>query len=208
MTHKKARNISSIFFDELSNIRDLLDLDAKAIFDGDPAAKNLDEVILCYPGFLAMAIHRIAHLFYKQNVIILARMFSEYAHKITGIDIHPGATIGNSFCIDHGTGIVIGETTLIGNHVKIYQGVTLGALSFKTRTKNKKRHPTISDNCVIYSNATILGGKTIIGKNSIVGGNVWLTKSVPDDSIVYHKSDILLDENNDDDSKHEIYYEI
>ncbi len=193
LPHEEARKITSRFFSKLEVIRDLLDLDADAMFKGDPAAEHLDEVIMCYPGFFAIAVHRIAHIFYRQKVPTLPRLFNEYAHQITGIDIHPGATIGKYFFIDHGTGIVIGETSIIGEHVKIYQGVTLGALSLDKKSDVKKRHPTIRDNCIIYSNATILGGKTTIGMNSIIGGNVWLTKTVPHNSIVYHKSEIKLD---------------
>jgi serine O-acetyltransferase len=159
---------------------------------GDPAAGSLDEVVISYPGFFAICLYRFAHEFYQMGVPILPRVLTEYGHQITGVDIHPGATIGSHFCIDHGTGIVIGETTIIGENVKIYQGVTLGAMSISVDVKGKKRHPTIEDNVVIYSNATILGGETIIGRNSVIGGNVWLTESVPADSRVYHKSEIRL----------------
>ncbi|MFA7361961.1 MAG: serine O-acetyltransferase EpsC [Candidatus Kapaibacterium sp.] len=170
---------------------DLL-LDAKAIELGDPAAENLDEVILTYPGFFAIAVYRVSNFFYKKSVPLFPRLLTEYSHRLTGIDIHPGASIGKSFCIDHGTGIVIGETTNIGDSVKIYQGVTLGALSVDKKFCDSKRHPTIGDNVVIYSNATILGGKTIIGNNSIIGGNTWLTTSVEPYSIVFnnHKVEI------------------
>ena len=184
--------IAEDFFNEIFNIYKLLWEDANAICEGDPAANNVDEVILAYPGFKAIAIYRFAHQLYKLDVPILPRILTEYAHQETGIDIHPGAQIGNSFFIDHGTGIVIGETTLIGNNVKIYQGVTLGALSVEKKLAKTKRHPTIKDNVIIYAQAVILGGNTIIGKNSIIGGNVWLTESVPDNSIVYHKSEIRL----------------
>jgi len=143
-----------------------------------------------YPGFYATAVHRLSHWLTLQKVPVLPRLFSEYAHSKTGIDIHPGATIGESFSIDHGTGVVIGETTVIGKNVKIYQGVTLGALSVNKELATQKRHPTIEDNVVIYSGATILGGETIIGRDSIIGGNVWLTNSVPSNSVVYHKSEI------------------
>lgn len=192
ISHDEAAKIAKGFTRKLGDISDQLDLDVKAILSGDPAATNRDEVILSYPGFFAIAVYRIAHFFYKKKVPTFPRMLCEYAHQVTGIDIHPGATIGESFCIDHGTGVVIGETTRIGKNVKVYQGVTLGALSVKKSARNTKRHPTIEDNCVIYSNATILGGKTVIGKNTIVGGNVWLTKSVPKDTIVYNKSEMKL----------------
>ena len=208
MPHQEAQQIAVTFFSNLEFVRDQLDLDAEAIFVGDPAASSIDEVILCYPGFFAMCIYRIANIFYKAQVKTLPRIFSEYAHEITGIDIHPGARIGERICIDHGTGIVIGETSVIGKNVKIYQGVTLGALSLDKCDQNTKRHPTIEDNCVIYSNATILGGKTVIGENSIVGGNVWLTKSIPKNSIVYHKSDIKMDIIKPNSAPEEIFYEI
>ena len=182
---------------ELPEIYRLLLLDAEAIFAGDPAATSLDEVILSYPGFRAIAYHRIAHTLFKLKIPLLPRLFSEVAHSSTGIDIHPGARIGERFCIDHGTGIVIGETTSIGNNVKIYQGVTLGALSISRKSAGSKRHPTIEDNVVIYGHAIILGGKTTIGANSTIGGNVWLTKSVPANSVVYHRSTIELKSNSD-----------
>jgi serine O-acetyltransferase len=174
--------------------------DAQAIFAGDPAAKSIEEVIVAYPGFYAIAVHRIAHRFYDLGVPVFPRLLTELAHQFTGIDIHPGAKIGDSFCIDHGTGVVVGETTHIGNNVKLYQGVTLGALSVQKYLASKKRHPTIEDNAVVYSNATILGGDTVIGHDSVIGGNVWLTTSVPPYSVVYHKSEIHMrnaDENPD-----------
>ncbi len=160
--------------------------DAQAIFKGDPAAKSVDEVILAYPGFLAIAVYRIAHWLLQQRIPIVPRMLAEYAHRLTGIDIHPGATIGRAFVIDHGTGIVIGETTIIHDNVKIYQGVTLGALSVDKSMADTQRHPTIEQDVVIYANATILGGKTVIGAGSIVGGNVWITESIAPGSRVYH----------------------
>jgi serine O-acetyltransferase len=159
----------------------------KAAFRGDPAAKSYEEVILSYPGFEAITVHRLAHFFWNAQVPLIPRMMSELAHSRTGIDIHPGATIGESFFIDHGTGVVIGETTIIGKNVKLYQGVTLGALSVKKEEGNRKRHPTIEDDVTIYSNATILGGATIIGKGSTIGGNVWITESVPPNTMVYTK---------------------
>nr|WP_246202660.1 serine O-acetyltransferase EpsC [Fulvivirga lutimaris] len=152
------------------------------MFKGDPAAKSKVEVIKTYPGFYAIAAHRIAHEFQKYNLTLIPRIISEHAHSHTGIDIHPCAQIGEHFCIDHGTGVVIGETTIIGDYVKIYQGVTLGALSVRKEDAKTKRHPTIENNVIIYSGATILGGKTEVGQGSIIGGNVWLTKSVPPNS--------------------------
>lgn len=172
----------------LPQIRLDLKKDARAAFDGDPAAKNIREVILSYPCIKTLTTHRIAHELFKMDVPLIPRMFNEYAHKETGIDIHPGAQIGNSFFIDHGTGVVIGETTVIGNNVKLYQGVTLGALSFPkdacgALVRGAKRHPTIEDNVTIYSNATILGDITI-GKNAVVGSNVWIKESVPANTMV------------------------
>ena len=187
---KPAEQIVNAFFNVVPDIYDQLIDDAQAIHDGDPAAKNRDQVIRTYPGFLAIACYRIGHAFCQIGVPLLPRILTEYAHSRTGIDIHPKAKIGTNFCIDHGTGIVIGETTEIGNNVKIYQGVTLGALSVKKEMAKIKRHPTIEDNVVIYAGATILGGNTIIGRNSIIGGNVWLTESIPPNSRVYHKSQI------------------
>jgi len=184
------QEISDSFFNRIPVIYTKLQLDAEAIYKGDPAAYSINEVILAYPGFLAITIYRFAHELYLLKVPVLPRILSEYAHQITGIDIHPGAEIGESFCIDHGTGIVIGETTKIGNRVKLYQGVTLGALSVEKKLANIKRHPTIEDDVVIYSQAVILGGKTVIGSNSTIGGNVWVTESVPPNSIVYNRSKV------------------
>jgi serine O-acetyltransferase len=172
----------------LEQVFDWINQDVDAMFAGDPAAKSRTEILRSYPGFYAIAAYRIAHLFHQNGVKLIPRMITEFAHSRTGIDIHPGATIGQYFCIDHGTGVVIGETTLIGNHVKIYQGVTLGALSVDKADADVKRHPTIEDNVVIYAGATILGGKTVIGKNSVIGGNVWLTKSVLPGSKVYYQT--------------------
>jgi len=180
------------FFESVPGIYDRLGRDARAIYEGDPAAESLDEVISAYPGFLAIAFYRIAHEFCGLGVPLFPRILSEIAHQRTGVDIHPGARIGESLCIDHGTGIVIGETTVIGDHVKIYQGVTLGALSVDKSQCSAKRHPTIEDRVVIYSNATILGGDTVIGHDSVIGGNVWLTESVPPYSVVYHRSEIKV----------------
>jgi serine O-acetyltransferase len=169
---------------ELPAIRDALELDARALYDGDPAAESVDEVILAYPGFFAVAVYRVAHELYGARVPLVPRLLAEIAHRATGIDINPGARIGPSFAIDHGTGIVIGETAVLGARVKLYQGVTLGALSVAKRMAQTKRHPTIGDDVVIYANATILGGDTVIGRGSRIGGNVWLTSSVPPHSIV------------------------
>lgn len=188
-------NLSDSFFKKLPEINAELWLDAKSINEGDPAAESIDEVILAYPGFLAIAMFRPAHALYEDGIPILPRIITEYAHQLTGIDIHPGAQIGKSFCIDHGTGIVIGETAVIGNNVKMYQGVTLGALSVEKTFANIKRHPTIEDNVVIYAQAVILGGDTVIGSNSIVGGNTWITESIPPGSVVYHKSEVKLRKN-------------
>jgi len=175
-------------FEDLPDIHTLLLQDVEAMYKGDPAAKSKAEVIRTYPGFYALAAHRIAHCLLKNGVNLIPRIISEHAHRQTGIDIHPGAVIGDHFCIDHGTGIVIGETTVIGSHVKIYQGVTLGGLSVKKEDASKKRHPTIEDHVVIYAGASILGGDTVIGKGSIIGGNVWLTKSVPPNTKVYYQA--------------------
>ncbi len=181
---------SSIFFESLPGIYQLLNTDVSAIVTGDPAARSEFEVIRTYPGFLAICFYRIANALLQSDVPLLPRTLTEYAHSQTGIDIHPGAAIGEFLCIDHGTGIVIGETCVIGNHVKIYQGVTLGALSVDKNMANLKRHPTVEDHVIIYSGATILGGETVIGQHSIIGGNVWLTKSVPPYSSVYHRANI------------------
>ncbi|MHA6247019.1 serine O-acetyltransferase EpsC [Pontibacter sp. CAU 1760] len=175
---------------ELPRIHELLLCDAEAIAAGDPAAQSMEEVIRTYPGFKAVAVHRLAHELYRLQVPLLPRVLAEYAHARTGIDIHPGAQIGTHFCIDHGTGIVIGETCVIGNHVKVYQGVTLGALSVDKSMANIKRHPTIEHHVVIYAGATILGGHTVVGAYSTIGGNVWLTESVPAYSRVYHRPQI------------------
>ncbi|MGE5313817.1 MAG: serine O-acetyltransferase EpsC [Acidobacteriota bacterium] len=180
------------FFEALPGVFTDLWADAEAINNGDPAAESVDEVISAYPGFYAIAVYRIAHQFYCLRVPIFPRILSEFAHQKTGIDIHPGAQIGRAFCIDHGTGIVIGETSTIGDRVKIYQGVTLGALSVEKTLCATKRHPTIEHDVVIYSNATILGGTTVIGHDSVIGGNVWLTESVPPHSLVYHKSQVRV----------------
>ena len=184
------KEIEEAFTDALPKVHQLLEADAEAILNGDPASKSLTEVIRTYPGFYAIAVHRIAHEFCRFKVPLIPRILSEHAHIKTGIDIHPGATIGKRFCIDHGTGVVIGETVDIGDDIKIYQGVTLGALSVKKGMAKTKRHPTIENNVVIYAGATILGGKTIIGHDSIIGGNTWVVKSVKPNSRVYYKSEV------------------
>lgn len=192
----EARELVIHFFEELPKTRALLMTDVQAAFDGDPAAKSIEEVILSYPGLEAITVHRFAHILWEKKLPLIPRMMSEYVHGKTGIDIHPGARIGPGFFIDHGTGVVIGETTEIGSNVKIYQGVTLGALSVKKSSGNRKRHPTIGDNVTIYSGATILGGDTTIGGGSIVGGNVWLTSSLPAFSRVYvPKGDFVIAKN-------------
>lgn len=205
----ESNHVLELFHNEMITIAELVYTDAIALYQGDPSATSLNEVIFAYPGLEAIATHRIAHFFYKSHVTILARCLSEAIHGKTGIDIHPGAQIGESLFIDHGTGLVIGETAEIGNNVKLYQGVTLGALSVDKSLAQKKRHPTIEDNCVIYSHATILGGETVIGKNSIIGGNVWITKSIPSHSVVYHKSEVRLNrKTNSNNEEEEITYEI
>jgi serine O-acetyltransferase len=180
------------FKTELPEIRKKLDLDAIAFEKNDPASYSLQEIYLAYPGFHAISVYRLSHALYKRQVPILPRMMSEYIHGITGIDIHPGATIGESFYIDHGTGIVIGETSIIGKYVKIYQGVTLGGISVAKSLASTKRHPTIEDNVCIYANATILGGNISIGANSIIGANVWITQSVPENSLVTYQTEIKI----------------
>lgn len=177
---------------QLPEIKNHLLCDARLILSFDPAAYSIEEVILSYPGFLAIKVYRLAHPLYQRQIPLLPRMMSEWAHSQTGIDIHPGATIGTPFFIDHGTGVVIGETTVIGQNVKIYQGVTLGALAVKKEEAKQKRHPTIEDNVTIYANSTILGGDTVVGHDTIIGGNTWLTSSVLPYSIVYTKSETIV----------------
>jgi serine O-acetyltransferase len=183
--HLEAREAVQGFFESMPAIRRVLMTDVQACFDGDPAAKSIEEVILSYPGLEAITVHRFAHKLWELKVPLIPRMMSEYVHGKTGIDIHPGATIAERFFIDHGTGVVIGETSVIGSGVKVYQGVTLGALSVKKHKGDVKRHPTIEDGVTIYSGATILGGDTVIGRGCVVGGNVWLTASLPPYSRVY-----------------------
>jgi serine O-acetyltransferase len=188
----EANAQTEIFFQQLPKLYKALLKDAQAILDFDPAAQSIAEVVTAYPGFYATVVYRLSHQLWKQGIKLLPRLFTEYAHSKTGIDIHPSAQIGHAFAIDHGTGIVVGETTIIGNNVKLYQGVTLGALNVAKSLASRKRHPTIEDEVVIYAGATILGGETVIGKGSIIGGNVWLTYSVPPNSVVYHKSEIKI----------------
>ena len=189
---RDAKAIVDEFVAQMPEVKRLVETDVEAAYDGDPAATSRMEVVMAYPGLYAVTVHRIAHVLYKLKVPILPRIMSELAHSKTGIDIHPGATIGERFFIDHGTGVVIGETTIIGRNVRLYQGVTLGGLSFEkdasgALVKGLKRHPNIEDNVVIYANATILGGETTIGHDSEIGGSVWLIGSVPPYSRVYNK---------------------
>jgi serine O-acetyltransferase len=188
----KNEEVTQELFKNLENIKKILIKDANFILESDPAATEQIEVIAIYPGFFAIFCYRIANFLAKLPVPLFPRMITEYAHRVTGIDIHPLASIGRPFAIDHGTGIVIGETAHIGNNVKLYQGVTLGALSVDKSKASKKRHPTIEDNVVLYAGCTILGGQTVVGRNSIIGGNVWLTESIAPFSVVYHKSEIIV----------------
>ena len=189
----RSIEITFAILKKIPEIREKLRGDVRAAYEGDPAAKGLDEIIISYPGVEAVAVYRVAHELHLLKIPLIPRIMTEYAHSKTGIDIHPGATIGENFFIDHGTGVVIGETTEIGNNVRIYQGVTLGALSIKTDAsgkieRGKKRHPTIKDDVIIYAGATILGGKTVVGEHSVVGGSVWLTESVPPHSVLINKT--------------------
>ena len=191
---EQADRICGGFFEKLPEVQERLLKDVQAGFDGDPAAKSREEIIFSYPGFLAIYVYRLAHILYLEEVPFIPRIMTEYAHSSTGIDINPGATIGEYFFIDHGTGVVIGETTTIGNNVKLYQGVTLGALSTRMgqQLANVKRHPTIGDNVTIYSNSTVLGGETVIGENTIIGGNTFITESIPANTKVSAKSPELV----------------
>lgn len=194
-----GQQITVNFLKNLPALRRLLAKDIRAAYDGDPASKGYDEIIFSYPGVWAIMVYRLAHQLYRQGVPLIPRIMTEYAHSLTGIDIHPGADIGESFFIDHGTGVVIGETAAIGRQVRIYQGVTLGALSLSKVDckilRNKKRHPSIEDDVIIYANATILGGQTVVGARSVIGGNVWLTHSVPPDTEVFiEKQDLIFGE--------------
>lgn len=192
MDEKSAEKKIETFFANFPKLRERLYKDAACYLKSDPAAKTLEEVILTYPGFFALCVHRIAHELYRLEIPLIARLFSEHAHSKVGIDIHPAAKIGKNFFMDHGTGIVIGETTEIGNNVKIYQGVTLGALYVEKKLSDVKRHPTVEDNVVIYANATILGGETVIGHDSVIGGGAWLTQSVIPYSLVYNSVDVKI----------------
>jgi serine O-acetyltransferase len=193
---EQGQKIGLAFLETIPSLRKTLATDVRAVYDGDPAAKSYDEIIFSYPGVFAITVYRVAHQLLKFQVPLLPRIMTEYAHSLTGIDIHPGAEIGESFVIDHGTGVVIGETTVIGKNVRIYQGVTLGALSLPKnageRLRGKKRHPTIEDDVIIYSGATILGGDTVIGTRSVIGGNVWITESVPPDTKVIMETPRLI----------------
>lgn len=190
-----SKTFTKNFFEKIPNIYQILITDANAILDFDPAATGIEEIYLSYPGFFATALYRIAHQLWILKVPILPRLITEYAHSKTGVDIHASAEIGKAFVIDHGTGIVIGSSTKIGDKVKIYQGVTLGAIYVDKKLANKKRHPTIEDKVTIYAGATILGGETIVGHDSVIGGNVWITRSIPPYSIVYQKSEIKMRNN-------------
>jgi len=189
---ENGKNIWNDFQKQFPTIREKLNLDAESFIKNDPASTCIEEVYLAYPGFYAISIYRLSHQLFLLKVPILPRMMSEYVHGITGIDIHPGATIGDSFFVDHGTGIVIGETSIIKSNVKIFQGVTLGGLQVKKDMKSTKRHPTIEDNVTIYANATILGGDIVIGANSTIGANVWITQSVPENSLVTYQTEIKI----------------
>lgn len=189
---KPCSQIWENYVSKLPEVLEKLNLDAEAIANCDPASLSLEEVYMAYPGFYAIAIYRLAHELYNKGFPMVPRLMTEYAHRQTGVDINPGATIGDSFFIDHATGVVIGETAVIKNNVKIYQGVTLGALYVAKNLQKVKRHPTIEDNVTIYANATILGGDTVIGENSVIGGNSWLTSSVPANSTVFHTPEIKI----------------
>jgi serine O-acetyltransferase len=202
------------FLDLLPELREVLATDVQAAYEGDPACKSPAEVIFCYPGLEAVTVYRLAHLLYELNIPFIPRMMTEWAHSRTGIDIHPGATIGEYFFIDHGTGVVVGETCHIGERVKLYQGVTLGALSFATDgdgnlVRGQKRHPTIEDRVVVYANATILGGRTVVGHDSIVGSSVWLTSSVaPHSTVVMERPRLRIKDETPDDLRPEVNYQI
>jgi serine O-acetyltransferase len=211
-----AQTMAIEFLEKIPDLRKILATDVQAALAGDPAVKEVDEVIFCYPGLEAVTIYRVAHELYRLKIPFIPRMLTEWAHRETGIDIHPGARIADHFFIDHGTGVVIGQTCEIGRHVKIYQGVTLGALSFQTddrgsllRGDDVKRHPTIEDRVVIYANATVLGGKTVIGKDSVVGSSVWLTRSVkPQTTVVLEKPKLRMRSEQDTDLVAEANYQI
>lgn len=195
----RSQEIALKFIEAIPELQETLSKDVRAAYEGDPASCHFDEIIFCYPGLFAITVYRVAHFLYTQGVPLVPRIMTEYAHSRTGIDIHPGVVIGESFFIDHGTGVVIGETTTIGNRVRLYQGVTLGALSLSKEEceslRNKKRHPAIEDDVIIYANATILGGNTVIGARSVIGGNMWLTESIPPDTEVFLKKPELVMKN-------------
>jgi serine O-acetyltransferase len=201
-THCQARGETAavLFMKTLPALRKALALDVRAAYEGDPASKSTDEIIFSYPGLFAITVYRIAHEFHRMEIPLIPRIMTEHAHSLTGIDIHPGAEIGESFFIDHGTGVVIGETTVIGKRVRLYQGVTLGALSVPRGAtealRARKRHPTIEDDVIIYSGATVLGGETVIGARSVIGGNVWITESIPPDTKVFLKRPELIVQEN------------
>jgi serine O-acetyltransferase len=200
----KSQELSIGFFKRIPKVREVLDTDVEAAYNGDPATKYREEIIMSYPGLFAITVYRLAHELSLLKVPLIPRIMTEHAHSITGIDIHPGATIGRYFFIDHGTGIVVGETAIIGDNVKIYQGVTIGALSTRdvAKLRTVKRHPTIMDNVTIYAGASILGGDTVIGKNSVIGGNVFITSSVPDDTRVNIKNpDLKFKRKSDNEEK-------
>jgi serine O-acetyltransferase len=192
----RGQSLALATIESIPAIRQVLATDVRAAYEGDPAAKSHDEIIFSYPGVYAISVYRVAHRLFELNVPLIPRIMTEHAHSVTGIDIHPGAEIGERFVIDHGTGVVIGETTVIGNNVRIYQGVTLGALSLPKnageKLRGKKRHPTIGDDAIIYAGATILGGDTVIGERSVIGGNVWITESVPPDTTVMLEAPRLI----------------
>lgn len=198
---KSPKEIADDFFGGLKVVKAELEADSLFIFENDPASTSVEEVIMSYPGFYAILVYRIAHSLAALDVPLIPRIMTEYAHSKMGIDIHPKATINSPFFIDHGTGIVIGETTIIGKKVQIYQGVTLGALSVKKEMNNTKRHPTVEDNVILYAGSTILGGETVVGHDSIIGGNVWLTESVPPFSLVYHQHEMKIRTKNDNSAK-------
>ena len=210
----KGQAMAISFLECLPRLRTVLATDVEAAFEGDPACRSLDEVIFCYPGLKAITVYRLAHELYRIGVPFIPRMMSEWAHRETGIDIHPGAQIGNHFFIDHGTGVVIGETCEIGDHVKLYQGVTLGALSFDTDAdgnfvRGLKRHPTLEDRVVIYANATVLGGKTLVGRGAVIGSSVWLTRSVdPMTTVVLERPNLRVRAENSDDMDAAMNYRI
>ncbi|WP_339704357.1 serine O-acetyltransferase EpsC [uncultured Kriegella sp.] len=190
--NKSCKKVWESYVGKLPKILERLNMDAAATVNCDPASLSIEEVYMAYPGFYAIAIYRLAHELYNEGFPLVPRLMTEYAHRQTGVDINPGAQIGDSFHIDHGTGVVIGETAIIKNHVKIYQGVTLGGLYVAKHLHKTKRHPTIEDNVTIYANATILGGETVIGANSVIGGNAWITASVPPHSTVFHTPEIKI----------------